>query len=236
MDSEAWDLLPRFFNPWITYMAMISPSFSGTFKLAYDSSLPYTFKTQYYLHATFLGSKDADFVGNDQDNCFGPNAGLNNINGASGTDVVLFLGKCVEYSFSSCKSTSCSITDSESYRNGVTHTSKIKYLSFSDGDYNVASASCTDKFSDFSAKCWELVSDLPLTSNPNPPAPPKKPKQKKPGKKKKKKKLNGEKACEGHGYNQKKCEAIGCCHWDNEECWSSVGKKKCKKKKKKNLN
>lgn len=39
---------------------------------------------------------------------------------------------------------------------------------------------------------------------------------------------NGEEACEDHKYGIKECERIGCCHYEDGQCWSSVGKNKCK--------
>lgn len=38
---------------------------------------------------------------------------------------------------------------------------------------------------------------------------------------------NGEKACENKGFDKKECLAVGCCGWDDGECWSAVGTKKC---------
>ena len=43
---------------------------------------------------------------------------------------------------------------------------------------------------------------------------------------------DGEAACEGHGYTQTECEAIGCCQWDDDDdgdisCWSAVGTSSC---------
>ena len=39
--------------------------------------------------------------------------------------------------------------------------------------------------------------------------------------------LNGEQVCEGHGYNYADCNNIGCCHYDDNACWSSVGQNEC---------
>ena len=43
---------------------------------------------------------------------------------------------------------------------------------------------------------------------------------------------DGEEACQGHGYTQTECEAIGCCQWDDDDdgdisCWSAVGTSSC---------
>ena len=42
---------------------------------------------------------------------------------------------------------------------------------------------------------------------------------------------NGEEVCEGHGFSFAECWAIPCCHWDDGECWSSVGQDQCQGKK-----
>ena len=39
--------------------------------------------------------------------------------------------------------------------------------------------------------------------------------------------LSGEAACEDHGYTTSECAAIGCCQWDDDSCWSSVGTSTC---------
>ena len=33
LDPAAWELIPKFFNPYLTYMAYLSPTLSGTFRL-----------------------------------------------------------------------------------------------------------------------------------------------------------------------------------------------------------
>jgi len=33
--------------------------------------------------------------------------------------------------------------------------------------------------------------------------------------------------CETSGFNQGTCESVGCCHWNNGGCWSSVGQNNC---------
>jgi len=246
-DPQAWALLPTFFNPWITYMAMLHPNFTGTFKLVYDSSLEYTHKTQYYLHATLLGNKNANFVGNSQNNCFGPNAGINTINGGAGTDVVLFQGKCAEYTFGPCQLRSCTVIDSVDGRDGTTKTVSIERLSFADADYDSSTGSCTKLRSTASKKCRVVIRDQPPFQHPTPTtaAPTSagccktcKWVKANPGKRCKKRwakrkcsicKLNGEQVCEKKGYKRKKCNKIGCCGFDGKQCWSSVGKQKCYK-------
>ena len=45
--------------------------------------------------------------------------------------------------------------------------------------------------------------------------------------------LNGEEACEGHGYDEAQCLSVGCCHWNptsdpSSRCWSDVGRNECR--------
>merc|ERR1712181_111833 len=38
---------------------------------------------------------------------------------------------------------------------------------------------------------------------------------------------NGECMCEEQGYGENECLQIGCCQFDNGECWSAVGSGQC---------
>jgi len=38
---------------------------------------------------------------------------------------------------------------------------------------------------------------------------------------------NGEEACENKGFNEDECYDVGCCEWDEDQCWSSVGTGEC---------
>jgi len=38
---------------------------------------------------------------------------------------------------------------------------------------------------------------------------------------------NGEMVCEGHGLNREQCQAIGCCQYDDNSCYSAVGQNQC---------
>ena len=164
IDPEGYALLPKFFAPYLSWMVMLSPTLMGTFSMTFDETLPYTWKSQYYMHATLLGSNDANLVGNGLDNCFGPNAGTNNMDGREGTDIVLFRANCSEYSIS-CDDSSCTVTDSQADRDGITTTVNVEHLSFEDGDFS--EGSCSESKSDASLACWELVPE-PAASMPEP--------------------------------------------------------------------
>eukprot|EP00617_Octactis_speculum_P000222 CAMPEP_0185793144 /NCGR_PEP_ID=MMETSP1174-20130828/159310_1 /TAXON_ID=35687 /ORGANISM="Dictyocha speculum, Strain CCMP1381" /LENGTH=725 /DNA_ID=CAMNT_0028488261 /DNA_START=1161 /DNA_END=3335 /DNA_ORIENTATION=- len=38
---------------------------------------------------------------------------------------------------------------------------------------------------------------------------------------------NGEVACENHGFNETECALVGCCGWDDKQCWTAVGTRAC---------
>ena len=33
---------------------------------------------------------------------------------------------------------------------------------------------------------------------------------------------SGEDACEGHGFTPERCAAVGCCEFNDGQCWSGV--------------
>ncbi|CAK0810276.1 unnamed protein product [Prorocentrum cordatum] len=37
----------------------------------------------------------------------------------------------------------------------------------------------------------------------------------------------GEQVCQGHGFSEGQCLRKGCCHYDSNSCWSSVGNGSC---------
>jgi len=39
--------------------------------------------------------------------------------------------------------------------------------------------------------------------------------------------MNGEAVCEGKDFSQRQCLDVGCCYWEEGECWSAVGRNKC---------
>ncbi|MBS9784113.1 hypothetical protein KGV55_02065 [Candidatus Gracilibacteria bacterium] len=87
-DEVGYDLVGKFFHPYITYNARIEPNFSGTFSLKFDTSKPYTNHSQYLKDVTLLGKNDNNIIVNNLDNT---------ITGNSGTNTVIFSGKSSEY-------------------------------------------------------------------------------------------------------------------------------------------
>lgn len=157
VDPSGYQLVQQFFSPYFTWMAALSPALEGTFSMTFDESMPYTWKSQYYLHATLLGGEDSNLIGNDQDNCLAPNSGKNSIDGKEGTDVVLFRGSCEEYTIECDSSQNCIVLDQQSDRDGVTDTSSIEVMAFADGDYDIEAGQCGSNHSVESELCLALV-------------------------------------------------------------------------------
>ena len=55
LDPAGFGLVQAFFAPYFTWMAMLSPTLEEAFTMTFDENQPYTWKSQYYLHATLLG-------------------------------------------------------------------------------------------------------------------------------------------------------------------------------------
>jgi len=171
LDPQGYALVPQFFAPRLTWMVMLHPSLTGTFTMTYTSGKPYTHKSKYYDHASLLGTNSANIIGNGNDNCLGPNAGTNVLDGMAGTDVVLFQGTCSQYSISCDASNACTIVDNTNGRDGRTTTKSIEHLAFRDGDYDISARRCTTSMSATSTKCWKLV-DVTTSGTPTAPSPP----------------------------------------------------------------
>jgi hypothetical protein len=97
-DPAGFALLESFLPPMMAgYESLIDPNFRGTFSLQFDTELPYTHKSQYYVDATLTGKHNSNLLGNDADNTFKGNRGNNTIDGGKGNDSVQFQGKEEEY-------------------------------------------------------------------------------------------------------------------------------------------
>lgn len=91
-DPHGYRLMGKFFQPFLSYTAIIDSSVTGNFKMYYDSESPYTHKSQYLLNAELSGVANANLTGNAQDNRLAGNAGDNVIDGGEGSDTVIFPG------------------------------------------------------------------------------------------------------------------------------------------------
>ena len=78
----------KFFHPYLTYNARIDSSFVGDFSLKFNSSLPYTYHSQYLKDITLTGSNESNIVVNQLNN---------NITGNSAANTAIFSGPSSEY-------------------------------------------------------------------------------------------------------------------------------------------
>jgi len=175
VDPEGLDVVRRFFSPRLTWMVYLSPELpsSATFTMDFDDDSNFNtyhaYKSRYIDHAYLLGTNDANIRGNEHNNCFGVNAGINNVDGGgqiSGVDVLLLRGKRDEYDLNSVQDTvSVLVEDSVEGRDGVTQAVNVDILAFSDTDVATAGTGIERRIqSDLTheeelavKKCWALV-------------------------------------------------------------------------------
>lgn len=139
-------LMPKYFSPSININMDIHPSFSGTFDMTFDASLPYTHKSQYLQHITLTGSNASNAKGNSQWNRLNGNnanntlegrAGNDRLDGKQGEDTAIFTGMRSEYSITAARnSTTTIVTDNTANRDGVDTLYNIEKLQFADQTIN----------------------------------------------------------------------------------------------------
>lgn len=135
-------LMPKYFSPYININMDIDPSFTGTFSLTFNSSTPYTHKSQYLQHVTLTGSNASSLKGNDiynrlignnSNNSLEGGKGNDRIDGGDGTDTAIFSGPKSAYTISLPGSGSYTIvSDNTSNRDGADTLYNIEFLQFSD--------------------------------------------------------------------------------------------------------
>lgn len=132
-DPRGQELLESFLPPMMHgYEALIDPSFEGEFMLQFDSSLPYTHKSQYYVDATLTGARDSSLRGNAENNVLRGNHGDNVLRGEDGDDTVIFSGSQNEYRVRRDGDV-VTVTDLIGGRDGTDRLIGIESLRFVDG-------------------------------------------------------------------------------------------------------
>ena len=99
-DPKGKALLEAYLNPWLTYEARLDPSFTGTFKMTFDKSKPYTHKSQYLTWVTLTGGQAANIDGNPRDNTLRGNTADNTIDGREGSDSAIYCHESSQYTVS----------------------------------------------------------------------------------------------------------------------------------------
>jgi len=112
----------KFFHPYLTYNARIDSSFTGTFSLKMDASIPYSHHSRYLKDITLLGKKNTNIRVNELDN---------DITGNAGENAVIFSGSKDEYSVITANGV-ITIKDNRSGRDGENILRKVEKLQFTD--------------------------------------------------------------------------------------------------------
>jgi hypothetical protein len=139
-DSQGYELIEKFFPPYLTYTPELPEDFEGIFSIELDASKRYTYKSQHLRNVTLTGNNDADLTGNGYDNVLTGNNGKNSIKGGSGDDQIdggdsvdtaVYSGAYSEYTVSNDAGT-VTIHDTASGRDGTDILKNIEALQFRD--------------------------------------------------------------------------------------------------------
>lgn len=99
LDPAGGFLLESFLPEMVGYEARLDSEFLGTFRMSFDASEPYTYKSQYLLNVTLTGDSAAAIVGNAADNELRGNGADNILDGGDGEDTVVFCHGADEATF-----------------------------------------------------------------------------------------------------------------------------------------
>ncbi len=137
-DPLGYQLIEKFFHPYLTYNAQLPFDFQGTFSIKLDESKPYTYKSQHLIDVTLRGDNDANLVGNERENKLKGNLGDNaiygfggddEIDGGEGNDTAVYRGTYNEYEIISTKEIT-TISDRQIGRDGMDRLKNIEFIQF----------------------------------------------------------------------------------------------------------
>lgn len=140
LDPVGYQLIEKFFHPYLTYTPELPVDFEGTFSLAFNKALVYTYKSQHLKNVTLRGSNNADLIGNAYDNVLTCNAGDNVLTGGAGDDWLLggagndtavFVGVYEDYTITKSRKY-LTVKDNRVNRDGTDTLIDIESLQFSD--------------------------------------------------------------------------------------------------------
>ena len=99
LDPNGQELLLQFLPPMLQgYEARLDPELDGVFSITFDANVPYTHKSQYLVDVVLTGDNDVELVGNAANNVLRGNLGANRIDGAEGSDTVVYCNPAADYS------------------------------------------------------------------------------------------------------------------------------------------
>ena len=109
LDPKGYILLDSYFHPYLTYTPELPDDFTGTFSIAFDRSVVYTYKSQHLRNVTLTGKNNSSLKGNRYENVLSGNIGDNLLEGGGGNDklygnpgidTAVYSGKIAEYTIS----------------------------------------------------------------------------------------------------------------------------------------
>ena len=165
-DPMGWALLPKYFSPYININMDIDPTFTGVFDMNRNTSLPYTYKSQYLQHLTLTGTNASGIKGNDLNNNLNGNTanntleggkGNDTLDGKAGTDTSIFTGNRSEYTITVNGST-ITVQDNTANRDGTDTLTNIEALQFADQTVQTSTLSIED---------FELAKSVIMFPNPS---------------------------------------------------------------------
>ncbi len=133
-DPMGYEMIISFLPEYINVFMPVDENFSGTFDMNYDVNNPYTFKSQYLQNLILQGENNVNIIGNDQDNIFMGNAGINEIDGGKGENIIQLRGSSTEYTITKDENGTITVSDSIENRDGKLILKNIQLLRFSDQD------------------------------------------------------------------------------------------------------
>ena len=140
LDPVGYELVEKFFHPYITYTPFLPINFEGVFSIQFDETLVYTHKSQHLRNVALRGSGNVNLTGNVFDNTLTGNDGNNiliggggddELDGRSGDDTAVYSGSFSEYSIDD-NNQNVRVTDNTPNREGNDTLQNIEYLQFSD--------------------------------------------------------------------------------------------------------
>ena len=122
-DPSALYITEQIFSPTLTYDAYIADTFTGTFKMRYDSTVPYTHHSQYLTKLSLSGSKDTNIELNGHDN---------RVTGNTGINTVIVHGARSEYLIHDLGEGKIQLNDMSTDRDGMNVLINIEKIQFTD--------------------------------------------------------------------------------------------------------
>ena len=139
-DPQGYDLMVKFFHPYLTYTAELPLYFEGTFVIEFDPSRRYTYKSQHLRNVALRGTNDSNLRGNEHKNILKGNSGDNSLtggggndelNGGDGNDTVVYSGSSSDYNVTKHEGF-VTVADKRQNRDGTDSLTGIESLQFSD--------------------------------------------------------------------------------------------------------